>query len=191
MFGVTKADVFVILVLVAILIFYVKRQYGEVVRVTASRDGRRYLCLKLPDQQEAAERLAEVTEAMIALVRHMVAIAPDDVDAKRLFSNFNPDAIHEGNHESSYTSFSVNKGESITLCIRQRDNSFVPINTVVYVAFHELAHLMTETVGHDPVFWDNFKRLLTEAISIGLYQKIDFDKKPEPYCGIQITSSVI
>lgn len=191
MWGVTSADVVVLIILVVILAFYVKRETGEVVYVTAVSDGRRYLCLKLPDRQEAAERLAEITARMLKLVRHMVATAPNDTAVQQLYANFDPDAIHEGSHSNGYTSFSVSKGESITICIRQVDDSFVDTNTVVYVAVHELGHLMSATIGHDQPFWDNFKRLLIEAIAIGIYVRVDFTANPEPYCGIKISSSVV
>lgn len=191
MLGVGRADVIVLIILVVILLFYVKREVGEVTYVTAALDGRRYLCLKLPDRQEAAERLAALTSIMLKLVQHMVATAPEDLEVQQLYRNFDPDAIHEGTHTSGYTSFSVSKGESITLCIRQTDDSFVDTNTVAYVAIHELGHLMTTTIGHDTTFWANFKRLLEQAIEIGLYTKVDFAAKPEPYCGIKITSSVV
>lgn len=189
--GVTSADVIVLLILVVILVFFLKRGTGEVEFVTAESDGRRYLCLKLPDRQEAAERLADLTGRMLTLVRHMLAISPDDEDVRQLYQNFDPDAIHEGSHTSGYTSFSVSKGESITLCIRQSDLSFVDANTVTYVAVHELGHLMSSTVGHDDIFWANFKRLLKEAIAVGLYERVDFAANPEPYCGIEITSSIV
>lgn len=191
MLGVTSADVAVLLILVMILVFYLKRKSGEVEYVTAALDGRRYLCLKLPDRHKAAEHLAALTGRMLRLVQHMMAIAPDDPDVAQLYQNFDPNAIHEGSHTSGYTSFSVSKGESITLCIRQSDDSFVDINTVMYVAVHELGHLMTKTIGHDQTFWINFKRLLQEAIKQDLYSRVDFSKKPEPYCGIEITSSVV
>lgn len=191
MLGVTRADVVVLVILVVILVFYLKKASGEVTYVVAALDGRRYLCLKLPDRQEAAERLAGLTERMLSLVHHMVAISPDDEAVQQLYRNFDPDAIHEGSHTSGYTSFSVSKGESITLCIRQTDYSFVDPNTVTYVAIHELGHLMTASIGHDETFWSNFKKLLEEAMKIGVYEKKDFTSSPEAYCGIKITSSIV
>ena len=50
---------------------------------------------------------------------------------------------------------------------------------------------MTESIGHTKEFWDNFKFLLEEAIDVGVYEKIDFNANPQPYCGIKVTSSVI
>jgi len=61
----------------------------------------------------------------------------------------------------------------------------------MYVAIHELAHLMTKEVGHTTTFWQNFKFLLQEAITINIYKDYDFNKKPKDYCGIKITSSIL
>lgn len=191
MLGVTSADVVVVVILIVILAFYLKKESGEVAYVVAALDGRRYLCLKLPDRQQAAEHLAGLNARMLKLVHHMMAVLPDSEAVQQLYKNFDPDAIHEGSHTSGYTSFSVSKGESITLCIRQTDDSFVDPNTVTYVAIHELGHLMTATIGHDETFWSNFKKLLEEAMKIGIYHKKDFSSSPEAYCGIKITSSIV
>ena len=63
------------------------------------------------------------------------------------------------------------------------------INTMMFVAIHELAHLMTKSIGHTPEFWNNMKYLLKKAIDINLYVKQDFSKKPVNYCGTKITNS--
>jgi WLM domain len=67
--------------------------------------------------------------------------------------------------ENGYTSYSVNKGEKIVMCVRQKDNSLVPKNVVMYVGIHELSHIMTSDIGHTPEFWDNFKFLLAKGQS--------------------------
>jgi hypothetical protein len=184
-------EIFVIFIMSMILLMYVQNHYGEVEYVTSSIDKRQYLVRKLTDKQQAADYLARVNELLIKLVRHMFAKYPDNPDAQRLYNNFNPDAISEGSIESGYTSYSINKGEKLILCIRQTDKSFVEQNVIMYVAIHELAHIMTKEVGHTQTFWDNFKFLLREAIDIGIYKKVNFNNKPEDYCGIKITNSII
>ena len=88
-------------------------------------------------------------------------------------------------------SIAVNKGEKIVFCIRQKDTSesLVEENTITFVAIHELAHIMTKSVGHTPEFWENFKRLLKEAIKANLYTKEDYTNNPKEYCGIKVTDS--
>ena len=184
-------EFFVLFIMTVILIMYIQNHYGEVEYIKSNTDGRMYLVQKLPDKQEAAEYLAIVNASLQRLVRHTMAKFPSNPDSQRLFKNFNPDSISEGSIESGYTSYSVNKGEKIILCIRQKDRSFVEKNIIYYVAIHEIAHLMTAEVGHTDTFWQNFKFLLKEAIELGIYTKIDFAAQPKDYCGIKITNSII
>ena len=57
------------------------------------------------------------------------------------------------------------------------------------MAIHELAHIMSVTIGHNDEFWDNFKFLLDNAVNIKLYDPVDYKKNPENYCGLEITDN--
>jgi hypothetical protein len=184
------AELFVIFVMSLILIMYLINHYGEVEYVKAG-DNREYLVRNLTDKQQAAELLASVTSDLQLLVHHMMAKYPSDARCALLYKNFNPNSISEGSVDSGYTSYSVNKGEKIVLCIRQSNKEFVDKNTIVYVAVHELGHLMTEEIGHTTQFWDNFRWLLNEAVSINLYKKTNYVNSPQDYCGITINNSII
>lgn len=184
-------EIFVIFVMSVILLMYLSKHYGEVEYVRSTADNREYLVRNMSDKQQAANLLASVTKSMQTLVHHMMAKYPADANVLRLYENFNPDAISEGSPESGYTSYSVNKGEKIIICIRQKDGTFVDQNTIVYVATHELGHLMTKEIGHTDAFWDNFKFLLNEAMDTGLYTKTDYAADPHDYCGIKINSSIV
>jgi len=183
-------EAFIVFIMVLIMAMYIRQYYGEV-DIVPGGDGRKYVVRRLPDEKKAAELLARINTHLIRLVKHMVTKFPGDAAVARLDANYNPEALSEGGTEVGYTSYSVNKGEKIVMCLRQPDNTFVEENVLVYVAVHELGHLMTDEIGHTPVFWANFKRLAAEAIEIGVYKKVDFQKSPEPYCGIAITSSVV
>lgn len=184
------AEIFVIFIMVVILLLYIKHHYGEVEYVKAN-DNKSYLVRNLDDKQEAANFLADITVDLQKLVQHMMAKYPDNEDAQRLYKNFNPASISEGSVDSGYTSYSINKGEKIILCIRQKDKSFVPKNTIMYVAIHELGHLMTNEIGHTDTFWKNFKFLLNEAIDQKLYVHDNYKENPQDYCGIKITSTIL
>jgi len=112
-------------------------------------------------------------------------------DIERLSKNFNPDAFSETTPDAKYTSYSVNKGEKIVFCLRDKKDGekLVKENIMTFVSIHELAHLMTKSIGHEPEFWSNFKLLLKISIDNGLYKNIDFNSTPKPYCGIQITDT--
>ena len=189
--SVSVVEVFIIFIITVILVMYIQHHYGEVEYVKSSIDGKEYLVRNLSDKQKAANYLADINKDLKTLVQHMMAKYPVNEYAQQLYKNYNPDAVSEGSIESGYTSYSINKGEKIILCIRQRDKSFVDKNTILYVAIHELAHLMTPEIGHTTLFWKNFKWILEEAVSIKLYTHVDYTEKPSDYCGITITSSVL
>eukprot|EP00798_Chlamydomonas_sp_ICE-L_P029377 gene29377-biopygen5297 len=170
---------------------YLRGFYSEVLFVSSDVDGREYLMRRLPDRQNAANLMARINSNLNKLVQHLVAKYPKNPVVRQLYDNYNPDALSEGGAELGYTSYSVNKGEKIVLCLRQRDHQLVEENILMYVAIHELGHLATDEVGHTPKFWSNFKWILGEAMSIGLYTKVDFDNEPQKYCGINITSSIV
>lgn len=176
-------------VLAAAALYGYSRNDRDVVYTKATVDGRGYLVIRRRDAAAAANLLASVRRDLETLVAHVVRTNPDDADYVRLKTKFDPDAISEGSPGSGYTSYTVDKGARVVLCIRQTSGEFVPKNVIVYVAVHELAHIMTSTVGHTPEFWANNARLLQAAKMIGIYTDQDFDNSPQPYCGIHIGST--
>lgn len=192
--GLSYTEYFVIFIIVFILgVFIYTHMDSEVEYVRSTVDGRAYLVQSLPDKQKAADMLASINADIITLIKHLQRKMPDAEITKLLYKNYNPNAVSEGSPDSGYTSFSVNKGEKLVICIRHNDKtkSFVEKNVIMYPVFHEVSHLACREIGHTPLFWETFKVVLQEAINVGLYTKIDFKSRPEPYCGIKITSSVL
>ena len=72
---------------------------------------------------------------------------------------------------------------------KKNKESLVNLNVIMFVAFHEMAHIMTLSTGHTEEFWNNFKFILKNAVKIGVYKYIDFASKPLNYCGVKITTS--
>jgi len=141
--------------------------------------------------EEAADLLATVTGKCKSLVEYMGKKYPDDPDVARLVKGFNPSKISETLPTSELTAFSENKGEKIAFCLNRTKNSatLIDINTLTFVAIHEMAHIMTESIGHKQEFWGHFKFLLENASAAKLYRPEDYKKKPESYCGITITDN--
>lgn len=183
----------IVLVLIAALGWLIWDTYitGEVEYVKSTVDGKEYLVRSLPDKLQAANLLAMITAKLQQVIKHLEIVAKDDERTARIIQNFNPNVISEGSENAKYTSYSVNKGEKIVFCLRSRDNSnrLMDLNTMTFVALHELAHVGSETIGHDEIFWNNFKWLLEHAIKVGIYQDQDFQSNPVEYCGIKITDS--
>ena len=164
---------------------------NEVTYVKSSVDNNEYLVRNLEDKEQAANILAKLRNKLQEICKIMKEKYPDDESVKRMNERFNPDNITESGKNNQYTSYSVNKGEKIVFCIRQKDEkeSLVDENTLTFVSIHELAHIMTKSVGHTVEFWDNFKRLLKVAVENKLYDKENYSNNPKEYCGIKVSDS--
>ena len=182
------AIIIVCLSLIFAFLIYQYHYYSNIETIVSKVDNRNYDVQIKSDAQDAADLIAKVREKLILLVDHMYKTFPNDSKVKQLKKNFNPDVIKEGIDNPSYTSYTINKGQEIILCLRT-NGKIVDINILTFVCIHELSHIGNETVGHDDAFWQFFKELLTEAINIGVYTKYDYRTNPVDYCNIKITSS--
>jgi hypothetical protein len=159
--------------------------------IISKKDGNTYCVRDVGKKSESADLLADVAQRMRHLVNHLAEEFPNDERVKLLKKNFDPTKIVENLPNSEYTAYSENKGEKIALCLRKEKHKLklIDINTLTFVALHELAHLMTSSIGHGSDFWSNFKFILKHAVAIGIYRSIDYSKTPQPYCGMPIDSN--
>ncbi len=140
----------------------------------------------------AADRLAHVNNNLNKLVNHLSKKYPDNENVQRLVNGYNPKKIYETLPTSEFTAYSENKGEKIAFCLDTEKNSkgrLIDINTLMYVALHEVSHIATKSIGHTDEFWNNFKFMITEAKAINIYNPVDYKKEPARYCGMNITDN--
>ncbi len=176
---------------------YIKGLFGSnasypTIYMKSTIDGRDYKVRDLPDKQEAANLLAKLRIRLEKMMEYLVRTYPNKPQVQRLKANFkaDPNRIFESTPDAEHTSYSVNKGESVYFCLRQRDNNqLVNENIMMFVALHEMSHMITQDIGHTPDFWNNFGWLLREAESQKLYVPEDFKAHPTMYCGVRITDS--
>ena len=184
-----------LIVFTIIIIIYITYQskLGTLTYVTSTIDNRKYLVRNEKDKQKAADQLATINKKMLDFINNLVSKNRNNDNYKqfiRIKNKYNPNNISENLKNSNHTSYSVNKGEKMVLCIRQKeDDSFVDDNTIVFVVIHELAHIMSKSIGHTDEFWENFRILLKEAEEYNLYTPIDYNKDTQRYCGINITDN--
>lgn len=162
--------------------------------VTSTVDGKQYKVRDMPDKQEAANLMAQIRKKLTQLCDSLEKKYPDKAQVKQMVRNFRSDPARfiESTPDEEHTSSTINKGESIHMCLRQReagDESLVNENVLLFVAIHELGHVCTESVGHGPDFWNNFGWLLKEAEALGIYQYTNFSAHPVSYCGVYITDA--
>lgn len=183
----------IIIVIILVLTFFLnyESKYSDLTYVVSNLDGKPYLVRNRDDKQQAADLMSQIKTNLTKIVDYMEKNHISDPRVKRLIEKFRPDNISESIPNTSYTSYSVNKGEKIVFCIRSKDEyeKLEDLNTMMFVAIHELAHIMTKSIGHTEEFWDNMKYLLKKAIKINVYKPIDYKSNPTDYCGTKITDT--
>ena len=154
-------------------------------------DGKRYCVRERMTMELAANLLASVTQKLKDLVIYCAKNYPDNEKVQRMVQKFNPTKISETLPTSEYTAYSENKGEKLAFCLNKEKNGskLIDINTLTFVAIHELAHIMTVSEGHKQEFWQNFKFLLEQAKASNIYDPVNYKKNPESYCGMDITDN--
>ncbi len=188
------AWMFVLVILIAAFIaMRMKDSKYPMAYVKSAVDGERYLVRNLPDKQESADRLARVRAKLLRLRKYLEQSHMSKPFVSQMIKNFDCSAsrFSESTPDAQYTSYSVNKGEKIYMCLRQRNEKeeLVNENIIVFVALHEMSHVGTVSVGHTPEFWNNFAWLIKEAEKAKVYTYQDFAAHPVEYCGVHITDS--
>jgi hypothetical protein len=158
-------------------------------------DGQSYEMQNLPNKEQAVALMADIKARLLKLVTHYSSdqALSADPPVRRFLERFKSDVFIENDMNSKDTSYSENKGQKIVVCLRDKTKApqypLVDVNTVMFVVLHEMAHLMTETIGHTQEFWANFRRMLQDASQLGLYTPVNYASRPTPYCGMTITDS--
>ena len=183
--------VIIIFVLFVCLRIYSESDAYNLKCIISDVDGERYCVRERSKMEESANLLASVTQKCKDLVMYCGKEHSNDEKVQRLVQKFNPTKISETLPTSEYTAYSENKGEKLAFCLNKEKNGsqLIDINTLTFVAIHELAHIMTESEGHKQEFWGNFKFLLEQAKAANIYDPVDYKKNPEPYCGMDITDN--
>ena len=183
---------FIILFVIGFIIkIYFESDMFHLKCIVSDEDGNTYCVRETPKLELVADLLARTTEKLKQLVAYLKDEFPNRENVKRLAEKFNPKKISETLPTSKYTAYSENKGEKLAFCTTttKEGSKLIDENTLTFVAIHELGHVMTESVGHTKEFWQNFKFLLKNAAKIGIYQPVDYKKKPKNYCGMKITDN--
>jgi hypothetical protein len=192
-----KKQIIILVCIVIILLFFYLNN-AHVTYLKSDTDGQKYLVRDLPHKQEASDMLAMIKKNLIQLDKYMeqnkgskpfsdYAQYIDNLSAK-----INTVDIKEGSPDSQYTSYSINKGEEIVFCLRsKKTHDLHDLNLMMFVAIHEASHIACPEVGHTPLFRDIFVFFLKNAMTLGIYKYIDFEKNNMEYCGININESPI
>ena len=188
------AIVLVILIIGLSITMYFESDYFQLICIISDVNGKKYCVRDRKELDKAANLLANTTENLNKLVEHLRQNHGSKENVSRLIKNYNPKAIKEILPTSEYTAYSENKGEKIAFCLNKDnkedvDGKLIDINTLMFVALHELSHIATKSVGHTDEFWSNFKFILEESVAIRIYSPEDYKNNETSYCGMDINDN--
>ena len=192
-----KLSNIMVYLIIAFIIFmcikiYFDSEHYNLKCIISSVDGEKYCVRERSKIKSAVNLLAKATERCSILVNYMKEKYPHDEAVEKLYTNYNPSKISETLPTSEFTAYSENKGEKLAFCLNKKkedDTKLIDLNTLTFVAIHELSHIMTKEEGHKLIFWQNFKFLLENAKDAKIYIPEDYKKKNKEYCGMTITDN--
>lgn len=158
---------------------------------------KKILVRDLPDKKNAAALMVKVIDNLTLVVDHLKKNKKSYTKKQQTIisrlKNYNPESIVENVDDMSFTSYTLNKGEKIALCLREEkgNGALKNLNLIMYVAIHELAHIGAKTEGHQEDFPSTFKFLLKEAQNIGVYHYENYAKNPQNYCEMKIDQNIL
>ncbi len=191
-----KESILISVIVIIIYIFlFINR--NNVIYIESST-GTKFLVHKDKDKQQKANLLGQLVENLYSIKNHLVKNKnkfPEYSEYIDLLSkNFNEGvtSVYETDPESNLTSYSVNKGEELSFCLRSKKTGEIhDINLLTYVGIHEISHIACPEIGHGDLFKKIFRMFAQEAINIGVYKKVDYSEVPVEYCGMILSSSII
>ena len=100
------------------------------------------------------ERFKQEDPKLHELRSRLRMIRPDTVDKLILLED-----------QKSYT---INK-KKVYMCLRDEKGDYYHDNMLMFVALHELAHVLCDEIGHTEKFHSIFQQLLKEASDMNIY----------------------
>lgn len=147
----------------------------------------------LPYSHETADKIAKVELFIDKFINYLNnKYSNTDIRVNRLVSRLHNIKIEESPFEEGTSSYTLNKGELIAVCLRNKnDKNFHNFDLLKFVIIHELAHVASVSTGHNAEFLRNFKWLLQEAKNANIYTPVDYSKNPITYCGVHVSNNPI
>lgn len=191
-----KESILISIIIIIIYIFLFLNRNNVI--YIESKTGTKFLVHKDKNKQEKANLLGKLVENLYLLKNHLVKnkvkLSEYSEYIDLLAKNFieSKTVVYETDPDSNLTSYSVNKGEEISFCLRsKKTGNLHDINLLTYVGIHEISHIACPEIGHGDLFKKIFRMFAQESVNIGIYKKVDYSELPIEYCGMILSSSII
>ena len=188
----------IIIFVLILLIVYLLYSLNNNGLVRANFNGDSFVVQDHSDKSTAIELLKKLRDNLLIIAQKSLERAKSDKNTdyqkyiSKIVNKLSGVLIREVEKDSPYTSYSVNKGEELVFCLRnKKTHEFYDYNKILYVAVHEIAHIGCPEIGHTKLFFELNRYLLQTAKDNNMYTFVDYNNKPEEYCGIKIYTNVL
>ena len=192
-----------ILLILIVYLFY-KYIYDGTEYMKSSVDNQYYKVRNVSDKQLRADILAILNGKLQIIVTKLENDQRFNTrpEVQRLLTNWKSGVTLKeiGNMEND-AAYVINK-KNMSFCLQKSKDLTLPeLNLITYVGIHELAHVMSNELGHGKEFIKNFEFLLEYAKNIEYYDPIlkqviplfiTLNKLPtsDSYCGVSLENSI-
>jgi hypothetical protein len=172
-----------ILSAIAFIFYFILRD--NLVKTTGSNNKTYYTRKNQADI--AVEELVKIDDFLLRLNKLLVEEHPDHILIQKKLKK--PITLKELPDNSKHIAYTINKN-NMYICLRDNSGEFEnQYNRVYFVVMHELAHIITKSVGHTEEYWDNYRLVLKTAIDNGLYEYKNYYEEPVEFCNKKINST--
>jgi hypothetical protein len=173
-----------VLIAIAIIIVLIKPIKDKFYAPTLCFGGGPYkIPCELDEKEEAKRLLKQLDTNGKILIEHLRNNYPNLYLTKNLIHRYHTDSIQERSPlEVDDTSYTINKGEVLSICLRDERGNFHDMSLLMYVYLHEMTHIAEDTEQHSNIFWSSYLFMMDEAIKCGIYQPVNYRKTPVRYC---------
>src|SRR5471030_935595 len=128
--------ILILLIIIVLIWIYYNNQYVKIEIDNKGYNIEKYSTAKY----ESLNTLVTIRKNLDNLVNYLMNKYPNDTKVERLKQRFMNTILQEANPEGdpSQTSYTINKGDTMVICLRSDKNNIVDMNTLMYVEIHEL-----------------------------------------------------
>lgn len=187
-----------IIILISIIVLFCLFRgvnQNEAIYVKSKLNQKEYFVQNTPDKEDSAHILSVIDVKITTLKKHLQENIGKYPEYKIYINQFVTKSknliLYESKPGSKYTSYTINKGEEMVICLRSKNGKLHDINIITYVVLHELSHIACPEIDHTELFKRIFKFFIETAVTLGIYENINYNINPADYCGMVIRENLV
>ena len=189
-------EITLIVITITILIIFYYYNKKDICYTKSSIDEKFYLVRNIKDKDKASYIIGKIVKDLKIIAKYckqnIRKFPKMKLYINRIYNRINGVIFRESSAYSPYTSYTINKGDEMVLCLRsKRTNKIHDYNILIYVAIHELGHIGCTEIGHTKLFFKINRFLLKQAIKLNIYKYDNYNINNKSYCGMNVGNNIL